>query len=153
MMATEANTSVLSETSPSVQTHLGILQNVIQRMAANSSSCKAWCITVVSAVLVIVADKGKPNFAFIALIPTLLFLALDAYYLALEKGFRASYNDFVMKLHSGAARAEDLYAVIPNGSQSGHQFAALKSFSVWGFYATLVILVELARSLVLKQGV
>jgi len=29
--------------SPSIQTHLGILQGVIQRMASNSSSCKAWC--------------------------------------------------------------------------------------------------------------
>lgn len=153
MMTTEPNDLVLSEISPSVQTHLGILQNIIQRMAANSSSCKAWCITVVSAVLVIVADKGKPNFAFIALIPTLLFFALDVYYLALEKGFRASYNDFVKKLHSGTAKAEDLYAVNPKGSQSDHQFEALKSFSVWGFYATLVILIELARSLVLQQGV
>ena len=122
-------------------------------MGANSSSCKAWCITVVSAVLVIVADKGNPDFAFIALIPTLLFLALDAYYLALEKGFRVSYNDFVKRLHAGAAKAEDLYAVIPKGSLSGHQFEALKSFSVWGFYVTLVILIELARSLVLKPGV
>ena len=152
-MIAEENNSVLSETSPSVQTHLGILQNVIQRMGANSSSCKAWCITVVSAVLVVVADKGKPDFAFIALIPTLLFLALDAYYLALEKGVRASYNDFVKKLHEGSAKAEDLYAVNPKGSQSGHQFEALKSFSVWGFYVTLAILIELARSLVLKPGV
>ena len=150
MMSTESNESPLSETSPSVQAHLGILQSVIQRMAANSTSCKAWCITVVSAVLVIVADKGKPNFAFIALIPTLLFLALDAYYLALEKAFRVSYNDFVKKLHSGKAKAEDLYSVAPKGNESKHQIEALKSFSVWGFYATLVILIELARSLVLK---
>jgi len=142
--------SPLSETSPSVQTHLGILQSVIQRMASNSASCKAWCITVVSAILVIVADKGKPSFAFIALVPTFLFLALDAYYLALEKGFRASYADFVKKLHSGVAKAEDLYAVAPKGRHSKHQIEALKSFSVWGFYATLFVLIELARSVVLK---
>lgn len=149
-MATEHTEQMLAETSPSVQTHLGILQSVIQRMAANSTSCKTWCISIVSAILVIVADKGKPNFAFIALIPTLLFLALDAYYLALEKALRASYNDFVKKLHSGKARAEDLYAVAPKGNQSRHQIEALRSFSIWGFYATLVILIELARSLVLK---
>jgi len=149
-MATEHIEQTLTETSPSVQTHLGILQSVIQRMAGDSTSCKTWCITIVSAILVIVADKGKPNFAFIALIPTLLFLALDAYYLALEKGFRASYNDFVRKLHSGKARVEDLYAVAPKGNESKHQIEALKSFSIWGFYATLLILIELARSLVLK---
>jgi hypothetical protein len=149
-MATEKTDSALSETSPSVQTHLGILQSVIQRMAGNSTSCKTWCITVVSAILVIVADKGKPNFAFIALVPTFLFLALDAYYLALEKGFRAAYAEFVKKLHAGVARAEDLYAVTAQGSHSKHQIEALRSFSVWGFYSTLLVLIELTRSVVLK---
>jgi hypothetical protein len=149
-MTTEKAESALSETSPSVQTHLGILQSVIQRMATNSTSCKAWCITVVSAILVIVADKGKPNFAFIALVPTVLFLALDAYYLALEKAFRASYTNFVKKLHSGIAKAEDLYSIAPMGSHSEHQIEALKSFSVWGFYASLVVLIELTRTVVLK---
>ena len=149
-MTTDQSESPLSETSPSVQAHLGILQSVIQRMSSNSTSCKAWCITVVSAILVIVADKGKPNFAFIALVPTFMFLALDAYYLALEKAFRASYTDFVKKLHSGIANAEELYSVTPRGSHSEHQIDALKSFSVWGFYATLIALIELARSVVLQ---
>ena len=149
-MGTEQTESPLSETSPSVQGHLGILQSVIQRMASNSTSCKAWCIAIVSAILVIVADKGNPNFAFIAFIPTFLFLALDAYYLALEKAFRASYTDFVKNLHSGVAKAEDLYTIAPKGNHSKHQIQALKSFSVWGFYATLFLLIELARSVVLK---
>tara|TARA_Y100000294_G_C8529053_1_gene326165 strand:- start:131 stop:433 length:303 start_codon:yes stop_codon:yes gene_type:complete len=95
---TEDQIPQLSEASPSVQTHLGILQGVIERMASNSTSSKAWCITIVSAVLVIVAGKRNPDFALIALIPTFLFLALDAYYLAMEKGFRNSYNSFVKKI-------------------------------------------------------
>ena len=144
-MTTEQTEPSLSETSPSVQAHLGILQSVIQRMGSNSTSCKAWCITVVSAILVIVADKGKPNFAFIALVPTFLFLALDAYYLALEKAVRASYAEFVKKLHSGIAKAEDLYSITPKGNHSQHQIEALKSFSVWGFYATLCSLNWLVR--------
>jgi hypothetical protein len=142
--------SALLESSPSVQAHLGILQGVIQRMSANSSSCKTWCITVVSAVLVIVTDKNTPNAAFIALIPTLLFLALDVYYLALEKGFRASYGCFVKKVHAGSARAEDLYEVAPMGSHFRSRLEALGSFSIWGFYGTLFILIEFARRLLFK---
>lgn len=149
-MNTEKVESPLSEISPSVQTHLGILQSVIQRMASDSTSCKAWCITVVSAILVIIADKGKPNFPFIALVPTLLLLALDTYYLALEKGFRASYADFVKKLHTGVLKPENLYTIAPKGSHSKHQIEALKSFSVWGFYSTLFALIVLARSVVLQ---
>lgn len=149
-MGNEPTETRLLETSPSVQAHLGILQAVIQRMASNSTSCKAWCITIVSAILVIVADKGKPQFALIAIVPALLFLALDSYYLALEKAFRAAYTDFVRKLHSGTAQAKDLYDIAPSGSASRHQLEALKSFPVWGFYGALLVLVELTRSVVLK---
>lgn len=139
----------LSESSPSVQTHLGILQGVIERMASNSTSTKAWCITIVSAVLVIVAEKGNPNFALLALLPTILFLALDAYYLALEKGFRNSYASFVTKVHDKTLTPRDLYSVIPEGEMCGLQFEALKSFSVWGFYTVLTVLILLARWIVL----
>ena len=36
---------VLDAESDAVQTHLTILQGIIQRMADNSRSCKLWCIT------------------------------------------------------------------------------------------------------------
>lgn len=139
----------LSEESIAVQAHLQILQGVVQRMASNSTSCKSWCVTIVSAILVLIADKGKPELAWLALLPSLLFLALDAYYLALEKAFRASYNAFVKKLHGGRIQVEDVYSVYPKGEMSRHQIDALQSFSVWGFYGALVILVILAKELVL----
>ncbi len=145
----EDNPIFLTEASPSVQSHLSILQGVIERMASNSNSSKAWCITVVSAILVIVADKGKPDFAYIALIPTLLFFALDGYYLALEKGFRETYNNFVQRLHSGKASPGDLYAVTPSGNPWQHRFHAILSFSIWGFYITLVVLILIARDIVI----
>ena len=140
---------VFNETSPSIQTHLGILQDIVLRMATNSTSCKTWCITIVSAILVIVADKGKPDFAWIALFPAILFAGLDAYYLAIEKGFRNSYNEFIKKLHTGLLTTEDLYSVAPTGRSFDLQVAALKSFSVWGFYLSLVALVVIARKVVL----
>lgn len=145
----DQQTISLSENSPSVQAHLGILQGVIQRMASNSSQCKAWCITIVSAILVIVADKSRPDYAWIALIPSILFLCLDAYYLSLEKAFRASYEDFVKKIHKNSLEANDLYKVAPTGNMNTHQLNAFKSFSVWGFYLGLIVLVAIARYLVL----
>lgn len=138
-----------NETSTSIQTHLGILQGIVLRMATNSTACKTWCITIVSAILVIVADKGKPDFAWIALFPAILFAGLDAYYLSLEIGFRNSYNEFVKKLHSGQLTTEDLYSVVPTGRSYDLQVTALKSFSVWGFYIPLFALVAIARKVVL----
>ena len=149
-MSGTTNTNFLDESSPSVQAHLGILQGVIQRMAANSSQCKAWCIAIVSAILVIVADKSKPDYAWIALLPTIIFLALDSYYLALEKGVRESYNQFVARIHEKGLTPSDLYSVVPAGNMNDHQIASLKSFSVWGFYGGLILLLVIARYVVLK---
>jgi len=141
----EENFLKIDPEAASIQTHLGIIQNVIQRMSANSSSCKAWCVSLVAAVLVIVADKGKPEYAWIALLPTVVFAALDAYYLALEKAFRNSYNRFIAKVHKKQLTEEDLYSVLPVGDISKLQYEACKSFSVWGFYLSLVALIALTK--------
>lgn len=138
--------------SSAVQSHLGILQDIITRMASNSSNCKNWCITLVSAILVIIADKNQPNYIWIALIPILLFFFLDSYYLGLERGFRATYNHFVSKLHNSTATTQDLFVIRPP-----------KGFKLWGttlgsafspavlpFYGILAITVVLARYLIFK---
>ncbi len=144
-MPEEPQGKVIDETSASVQTHLGILQNVIVRMASNSTSAKTWCITVVSAILVVGTDKGKHSYALLSLVPTFLFLTLDVYYLALEKGFRNSYASFVRKVHSGNLRPDDLFSVEPTGEMSSLQIEAFKSFSIWGFYLITAILIVLAQ--------
>ena len=139
----------LNELSPSVQVHLGILQGVINRMSSNSNSSKAWCVTLVSALLVVVADKNKPDYALIAIIPTLLFFALDVYYLVLEKGFRDSYNDFVHKVHNKTLNIEDLFSVKPTGNMCEHISKSICSYSVWGFYLPLIILIIVTRIFVI----
>lgn len=139
-----------TESSQAVQSHLGIIQSIIQRMSSNSSSCKTWCITLVSAILVIVADKGKPEYALIAVIPAALFLALDTYYLALERMFRKSYNNFIEKVHTGKVVSSDLYSVIPEGNLYKNFFSSLLSFSIWPFYLTLIAMIVIAKLVVIQ---
>ena len=103
----------LHEDCSAVQTHFEIMQGVIQRMAENSRSCKVWCVTLVAATLVLVARTGEPQHALIALVPTLLFLFLDSYYLALERSFIKSQNTFVAKLHNGKLASTDVYRMAP----------------------------------------
>ena len=110
---TESKT--LGVESTAVRAHIEMMQGVINRMAENSRSCKLWCVTLVAAVLVLVARTGEPRHALIALIPTLLFLFLDSYYLALERSFIKSQNAFITKLHEGKLEAADIYKVIPMG--------------------------------------
>ena len=126
--------------SPAVQAHLSILQDVIRRMAGNSASCKNWCVVLVAAMLVLVARTETPDYALLAVIPTLLFGFLDAYYLAQEKDFIGRYNAFVGKIHDGSVLLSDLYGVRPNlrGFQKFRATCvAAASFSVWGFYGLI----------------
>ncbi|MBV1929711.1 MAG: hypothetical protein KUG81_09410 [Gammaproteobacteria bacterium] len=144
--------STINPESAAVQSYLVILQGVISRMATNSSACKTWCITLVSAILVIVADKAKPEYALLALMPAVLFLLLDSYYLGLERGFRDLYNQFIKKLHSNTATLEDTFVVNPGGG-TGHilllSLKALFSVSVWPFYGLLSAMILVAKYYVL----
>ena len=133
--------------SEAVRAHLTILQDVVRHMAGNSASCKNWCIVLVAAILVLVARTGAPAYALLALIPTTLFLSLDAYYLALEQTFRHSYDAFVAKLHDGAVTLSDLYVVKPGRPVSRQMLVSLRSTSVWPFYLALVVAILLVWAL------
>jgi hypothetical protein len=139
------------ENSPSVQGHLQIIQAIINRMATNSASAKAWCVSLVAAILVLVGDKDKPALLWIAVIPTVLFLFLDAYYLALEQAFRASYRTFVTKLHESKLAADNLYEVKPEGGGFLDILKAVLSLSVWPFYLTLALMIAVTAELIVQQ--
>ncbi len=144
--------STLNLDSPSVQSYLTILQGVITRMASNSASAKSWCVALVSAIVVIIADKGNPAYVWIALVPIVLFCFLDAYYLGLERLFRDVYNGFIRKLHGGTATIEDVFIIAPGGIGAVLRSAAAAtlSLSVWPFYGLLVVMLVLVKWWVLK---
>ena len=142
----------LNEESSAVQTHLTIMQGVINRMAENSRSCKVWCVTLVAATLVLVARTGEPQHALIALVPTLLFLFLDSYYLALERAFIRSQDAFVDELHRGELESADLYRVVPTGM--GWRLVGrclLGSVSIWPFYLLVAVTILLTWLLIIPS--
>jgi hypothetical protein len=73
--------------------HLEFIQNIINRMNTNSFQIKEWMITIVSALLALYASGDNVTYIFVAIIPTLLFWYLDAYYLQQERKFRKLYDD------------------------------------------------------------
>lgn len=140
----------LAAESPAVQSYLNILQGVISRMATSSANCKTWCVTIVSAIIVVIADKAKPNYVWIALLPVTLFFFLDAYYLGQERSFRAIYNDFVKRLKNDDANQNDLFSLIPLKGFNVVKitFEAIFSFAIYPFYLTLIVLLIIGRYLI-----
>lgn len=106
--------------NPSVVKHLEMLQAIISRMADNSSQCKTWCLTLISAIIILTSKTGNTtSFAPMIMVVVLLFY-LDAYYHYLERGFRSSYESFIDDLKSGQKIAERIFTLKPsNIHQSG----------------------------------
>lgn len=134
----------LTADNPACIAHINAMQAVIQRMADNSRSCKLWCVTLVAAMLVLMANAGEVAYAWLALVPVLTVGILDTYYLSLEQRFRNSYNDFVGKLHKGELEPTEVYVIKPSGSVGTHVGKSLRSTAVWPFYMALVVLIVAA---------
>lgn len=139
--------SKLSSEAVAVQTYINNMQSIINRMAANSLSVKTWCITLISAVMVFASDKDHPDAIWIAVIPLVLCMFLDSYYLGLERLFRSLYNSFVSKLISEKAESKDLFVLTPgNYKFFSFTFKALLSISIWPFYSLILVMLICLRS-------
>lgn len=72
--------------------HLEMVQAVITRMARNSFLIKGWSVTLVAALFALAAANTSPRFVYLAYFPTVMFWALDAYFLRQERLFRQLYD-------------------------------------------------------------
>lgn len=72
--------------------HLDFIQGVINRLSTNSFLLKGWSVVLVSALFALSANNSNVKFIFLAYFPAIAFWALDAYFLALERDYRALYE-------------------------------------------------------------
>ena len=92
--------------SPSVLKYIDILQGIINRMADNSAKCKTWCITLLSALIVvslndqIISTEHTKVILWVCIGIAFLFFCLDSYYLSIERLVREKYSTFIDKLNT-----------------------------------------------------
>lgn len=94
--------------------HLELIQTVITRMAGNSFLIKAWAVTVASALFALALKQSSaplPTFAMLALLPTLVFWGLDAYYLREERLYRALYDRVRKASDQDLQKKENFFAL------------------------------------------
>jgi len=122
---------------PAAHSFLSLLQGVINRFAANSSNCKTWCVTLVSAILVFSVDKKIQEGASIALVPTIFFFFLDAYYLSMERDAISIYTSFVKNpTKAGLFKIPMLQSRL---HRAGATLSAMLSFSVSPCYLIIAV--------------
>lgn len=136
--------------STDVHFHLERMSAVVERMATNSESSKTWCISLVSAIIVVASEAKNAELAWLSMLPIFMFFVLDVYYLSLERGFRASYSDFVLKLRANRLQPEDLY-LFDAGDIGSQAIRAFSSLSIWPFYGLLTASIVLASLLLVPH--
>lgn len=82
-----------------IHLYLQMLQDTIKRMASNSSSCKNWMLTLITALLALMIGVDElREYVWLAILPVLMFWGLDFYYLLLENQYRKHETEFVRQL-------------------------------------------------------
>ena len=119
--------------------HLELIQDVVNRLASGSFQMKGWMITIVSALLAIYADNENELYPLFAILPTVIFWFLDAYYLWQERKFRGLYNDV-----SGVTQNNKVQPfAMPVHLYTGNKYnfwRVLFSVTIWPLYVPVIII-------------
>lgn len=126
--------------------HLEFLQNNIARMNQCSFKMKGWAITLVSAFLALYVStiQYSPNkiFIAIAIIPTIMFWLLDAYYLSMERKFIAMYNECIGLLNKKDRVGLRKYEISPQ-KYDYYKYSIFKTFFSMSQIIYIVMLIGL----------
>ncbi|PGT77451.1 hypothetical protein [Priestia megaterium] len=122
--------------------HLEMIQNVISRMNSNSFLLKGWTVTIVVALFAFANIKDMDsNFIVLAIIPTLFFWGLDAFFVHQEWLFVKLY-EFVTTQDE-----EDInfsMKTTPFEHKVKKWKEALLSKTILSFYFPIIILIVVA---------
>lgn len=114
--------------------HLEFIEAVIGRMATNSFLFKGWAITIAAALSGFAAVDSKHGLLVIALVATLMFWALDGYYLWLERCFVSLYNTVAAK----DANEIDFSMRIEKSKAMRRWFKTCWRPHLWVFYGAII---------------
>jgi hypothetical protein len=128
--------------------HLDYIQAVIARLAGASFQVKGWSLTLVSALFALSASQKAPAIAMVAVVPAVLFWALDGYFLRQERLFRALY-DAVRRLdESEIDFSMDTSAAAP----AGRWIDAVLSRTLFAFHGLVIAAVVAVSGIMLSPA-
>jgi hypothetical protein len=129
---------VATTTGEDKRKHLEMIQGVINRMASNSFLFKGWSVTIIAAISAFAAKDNSPALMVIPALSTLLFWATDAYYLMLERAFRALYNEVISK---NPSQIDYKMNIADKGIGFGSWLKTLKRPVLVLFYGVVLLLI------------
>ena len=120
--------------------YLGMIQNNINRMATSSAIFKGFAATILAGVVTISFKEINPYVLLIMGLPLFSFLALDVYYLRLERAYRNLYNCICQGEEEEKMRTFSLTISLKNDENKNTTIcSALLSPSIYLFYLPVLI--------------
>lgn len=117
--------------------HLEMIQGVINRMASNSFLFKGWSITIIAAISAFASKDNNPMMMTIPVVSTLLFWAVDAYYLMMERAFRKLYDEVA---EMDTKTVDFKMNIVNKGIKFNDWFTTLKRSVLVLFYGTVFVM-------------
>jgi hypothetical protein len=125
--------------NPAAIAHLTFLQGIVNRLANNSASCKAWCLVIVSALLSLAGATHSSGIVTFALAPVVIFGSLDGMYLAQERAYRSLYSRIAQAIRDGSYARGDAYELRAPPLSFTNFISALASWSIYPVYLGLIL--------------
>lgn len=119
--------------------YLQMIQSSIDRMSTTSAIFKGFSATIITGISAVSFTEINKWVLFLAVLPIVCFLALDVYYLQLEKRYRILYNEVISGRHKidfnlAPPKIETTWDMLSTIWKS------LKSPSIYLFYGPTIII-------------
>jgi hypothetical protein len=122
--------------------HLEFIQANIARLSNTSFLLKGWSVTVVAGLFALGASERKASIPALAIVLTIIFWVLDAFFLWRERLYRALYDEVRQKRD-----AEIDFSLDASGySDRCKWYSAPCSITLWPFYAFVLATVIIFMS-------
>lgn len=130
----------LSSIDAHVHKSMDLLQANLDRMCQLSNTCKAWCIALVSAVLLFAIKEQQRDMLMVLMMPVGLFYVLDAYYLSVERELLALARTLAEKVRTKKVQMSDVFMIRTSKGRARLFLLAKAMFWSWStlpFYGTI----------------
>ena len=132
--------------SESDRHYISLLEECINRMAANSANCKTWLVSLVAAILALqLTGPELRSILWVALGLIVIFFILDSYYLSLERKFIVVVKNFVSAVQdkNDEHLSTGIYSfnIKSVTDKRATVYSAFFSLSTLPFYLTLFLIV------------
>lgn len=139
-----------SDDSVARQSHLVMIQAVINRLSNNSFLLKGWSVVLVSGLFALGGKEGKPLFVYIAYFPCIVFWGLDGYFLWQERLFRGLYDEVRAKGSGEVTFSMDTSGVRKAGS-AGSWSDAVLSRTLLAFHGVVLVTIIVVMAVLLLR--